>query len=290
LKPKKNITEAELAKLITQQSQTRMEKARAIFIWIADNIAYDTDRKITSKEEAFKKRKGVCEAYSGLFKSLGELVGLEVITISGDTKQIYYKRPSDLDKGGHAWNVFKDDDGRRVIVDATWGAGYMMNKKFTRQLTLHWFDPQPEIFIFTHFPKEVEWQLLKKPVLRDEFLRIPPLSPALVTWGFNAGETLSYFIKTKDAWFPDQFTMEMNWKINMMPVCKELKARKSYDFEFILPQNEEVVIIHNKSGIRFNRDGDKISVTFTPETKGQAILALKLPNGKFSGIFQYDVK
>ena len=291
LKTKKNITGAELTALITKNSQTKMEKARAIFIWIANNIAYDTSYKTTSKEEALKQGKGVCEAYSGLFKFLGELAGLEVVTVSGDAKQYYYKQPSDLGKGGHAWNVVKVDDGRWMIVDATWGAGHVNNRIFTRKLSVHWFDPQPEIFIFTHFPKEDNWQLLKNPLTRDEFLRMPPLSPELVAWGFNPDATFTYFIKTKDASFPDRFSIDVNWKINMMPVCNVLKVGKSYDFEFVLPQNEEVAIIfNNKDFVHFKKDGDKFSMTYTPENKGQIIVAVKQPNGKFGGIFKYEVK
>ena len=292
LKTRKNISEAELARLITQQSSTKIEKARAIFIWIACNIAYDTSFKIRTKEEALQQGKGVCEAYSGLFKSLGELSGLEVATVSGDSKQYFYRQPSDLDKGGHAWNVVTADDGRYVIVDATWGAGHVRNRTFTRKLSVHWFDPKPEICIFTHFPKEDKWQLLSPPVTRDEFLRMPPLSPELVSWGFNPDATFAYFRKTKDAWFPDQFSIDdISLKINMMPVCNELQVGKSYSFELILPQNREVAIIsNNKDWVRFNQDGDKFSVVFTPETKGQAVLAVKQPNGKFSGVFKYDIK
>lgn len=291
LKVRKNITEAELVKLITLQSQTRMEKARAIFIWIANNIAYDTNYKIRSKDDALRLGKGVCEAYSDMFRSFGELAGLEVVIIPGDTKQYFYKRPSDLDKGGHAWNAVKMDNNRWMIVDATWGAGHVKNKKFTRKLSVHFFDPKPEIFIFTHFPKEDRWQLLNKPVARDEFLRMPPLSPELVSWGFNPDATFLYFANNRNASFPDQFSIDVTWKINMMPVCDELKVGKSYDFEFILPKNEELAIIcNNKDLIRFEQNGDKFSLTFIPQNKGQAIVAVKHPNGKFGGVFKYNVK
>ena len=292
IRTRRNMSEAELVKLITQQSHTKMEKARAIFIWIAHNIAYDTNLKINSKEEALRQGKGVCEAYSGLFKSFAELVGLEVETVVGDSKQSFYKRPSDLDRGGHAWNVVKVDDGRWILVDATWGAGYVENKKFTRKLTTHWFDSKPEIFIFTHFPQEDQWQLLDKPVTRDEFLRMPPLSPEKISWGFNPYETLLYFSKNKDAWFPDVFSIEdIVLNIKKMPISSELKVGQSYDFELVLTQNEEAAIIfNNKDWVRFNRDGDKFSVTIIPEGKGQAILAVKQPSGKFGGVFKYDIK
>ena len=291
LKTRKGIAEAELVKIITQESKTKMEKARAIFIWIAHNIAYDTSLKIRSKEEALRQGRGVCEAYSGLFQSFAELAGLEVVTIDGDTKQYFYKRPSDLDKGGHAWNAVKVDDGRWMLVDATWGAGHVDNNRFTRKLTEYWFDPAPEIYIFTHLPREEKWQLLGKPVTRDEFLRIPPLSPELTTWGFNAEATFAYFINNKNAAFPEQFSIDVVWKINMMPVCDALTIGKSYDFEFILPQNDQIaIIVNNKDFVFFEQSDDKFSLAYTPASKGQVIVAVKHPNGKFGGVFKYDVK
>jgi len=291
LQIKKKMSDAEMVALITQQSQTKMEKARAIFIWIANNIAYDTNYKITSKEEALKQGKGVCEAYSGLFKSFGELAGLEVVSISGDTKQYFNRGPSNLDRGGHAWNAVKMDDDRWILMDATWGAGFVNNKVFTRKLSDLWFDPKPEIFIFTHFPKEEKWQLLNQPVKRDEFLKMPPLLPEIVLWGFNPEATFSYFAKNKDIGFPEIFSIEITWRINMMPVSKELKVGKSYDFEFELPSNNEIVIIcNNKDWVRFNQEGGKFSVTFSPTKKGEAVLAVKQPNGKFGGVFKYIIK
>ncbi len=291
LKTKKKLSNDELVAQIIQQSQTKIEKARAIFIWIANNIAYDTSRKITTKEEALKQGKGVCEAYSGLYKEFCELAGLEVVIIQGDSKQYYYKKPSDLDKGGHAWNAVKSDDGRWVIVDATWGAGHVNNGTFTRNLSTYWFDPAPEICIFTHFPKEEKWQLLSKPVSRDKFLRMPPLSPNLALWGFNPEAIFSYYTKAKDASFPDTYSVDVDWKINTMPVCGVLKTGKPYEFEFNLPENEEVAIIYNdKDWVKFQKDGNKFGVTFTPEKKGHAIVAVKQPNGKFGGVFRYEIK
>ncbi len=290
LKSKKKISEEELVTLITQKSQTKIEKARAIFIWIADNIAYDTSYKITSKEEALKQGKGVCEAYSGMYKDFCEIAGLEVVAISGDSKQYYYKKPSDLDKGGHAWNAVKVEGNRWMLVDATWGAGHVNNRAFTRQLSTYWFDPAPEIYIFSHLPKEDKWQLLEQPVSRDVFLRLPPLVPSLVLWGFNPKATLSYYLKNNQASFPDTYSVEMTWKIDRMPVCNELKKGRSYEFSFELPQNEEVAIVGNgKDWFRFQQNGNKYSLTFIPEKKGQAVVVVKQPNGKFGGVFKYEI-
>ena len=291
LRTGRNITESELARFITQQSQTKIEKARAIFIWLAVNIAYDTNYRIYSKEDAIRQRRGVCQAYSELFRSLGELSGLEVVVISGDSKPITYQRPSDINRGGHAWNAVKLDDGRWALVDATWGAGYVNNKKFTRKLDDHWFDPAPEIFIFTHLPKEDNWQLLDRPVARDDFLRIPPLSPQLVAWGFNPEATLSYFINTGGASFPEQFSIDLDWNINMMPVSNELKVGNDYNFEFILQQDNEIALVYNnRNWVHFEKDGNRHSATFTPKSRGQAVLYIKKSNRKYDGIFKFNVR
>lgn len=290
LKTKKNISEAELVALITQNAQTKMEKARAIFMWIATNIAYDTSYKVTDKEGALKQRKGVCQAYSGLFQDFGEKAGLEVVTISGDSKQYYYKKPSDLDRGGHAWNAVKADDGRWVFVDATWGAGHVDNGAFKRKLSVHWFDPSPQIYIFTHFPKEEQWQLLDKTVSREDFLRLPPLSPEFVSWGFNPDAFLAYYLKNKNASFPDFFNADVSWKIDMMPVTHQLKIGYQYEFIVELTGNEEIAVIENgKDWHRFEKDGNKLKLIFSPGKKGNAVLAVKQEDGKFGGVFKYSL-
>ena len=291
LKMKKKVSETEMVTLITQKSQTKTEKARAIFIWIADNIAYDTSYKISSKEEALKQGKGVCEAYSGLYKSFCELAGLEVVTISGDSKQYYYKKPSDLDRGGHAWNAVKVEGDRWMLVDATWGAGHVNNKIFTRRLATYWFDPAPEIYIFSHLPKEDQWQLLNKSISRETFLKLPPLMPNLATWGFNPKATLAYYLKERDASFPETYSVDMTWTIHQMPLCSSLKKGKSYEFVFELPQNEDVAVVSNdKDWHHFRQNGNKYVLSFVPEKKGHAIVFVKEPDGKFGGVFRYEVK
>ncbi|MDR2036452.1 MAG: hypothetical protein LBQ60_00865 [Bacteroidales bacterium] len=290
LKSKKNISNEALVQEITQLSKTPTEKARAIFMWIANNIAYDTNFKIRTKEDAIKQRKGVCEAYSGLFEEFARIAGLEAISISGDSKQYYYKKPSDLDRGGHAWNAVKVENDRWLLLDATWGAGHVNNQVFTKKLSTFWFDPDPEIYIFSHYPKETQWQLLYNPVDKDDFLRLPPLYPNLVLWGFNSKNLLDYFQANDNTSFPDIYSIDLSWKINQMPILAQLEKDKSYTFEFELTENEEVaIIINNKDWHRFEKNGNIFSTVFTPEKKGTAVIAVKQQDGKFAGVFKYTI-
>ena len=75
-----------LAKSITKNAKSKLEKNRAIFNWICENIAYDTSYTIYTADECYEQKKGVCQAYSELYYRLCEAVGIKCIIISGKTK------------------------------------------------------------------------------------------------------------------------------------------------------------------------------------------------------------
>ncbi len=175
-----------LTRELTENYTTQLEKARAIFVWITDNIAYDykhvnkhkkikfpkckkgedCDAKIVKWENKYLKKvickkKGICDGYSRLFKKMCDYAGIQNSIVYGYTKQ----RPEEVGKMGalnHAWNVMLID-GKYYFVDATWGAGYCnrdkrnqlepFQKKFNE---FYWLTPAEKLFI-THFPKDEEW-------------------------------------------------------------------------------------------------------------------------------------
>ena len=83
-------TVAGLARYLVRPARTDEEKARAIFRWIAENIAYDTKSYAWGRipeagaEDVFRSRSALCGGYAGLFKSLADKAGLEaeIITVS----------------------------------------------------------------------------------------------------------------------------------------------------------------------------------------------------------------
>lgn len=113
---------------LTARYTSETEKARAIFIWVTDNIAYDIksannpkkfrpftcksgdncDIKFSRWEEEFldkviRKKQAVCEGYSRLFKKLSDYAGLRTDVIQGYIKN----EPHHIGKMGildHAWN------------------------------------------------------------------------------------------------------------------------------------------------------------------------------------------
>lgn len=130
---------------LTKNQGTELLKARAIFIWIADNIAYDyraynknrrikpfkckdkncTDKYAEWEEKLLKKvlnnKEAVCDGYARLFKKMCDYAGLRTDVVSGYIKN----DPSHIGRMGildHAWNSIIIN-GKYYFLDVTWAAG-----------------------------------------------------------------------------------------------------------------------------------------------------------------------
>lgn len=159
------------------------EKARAIYMWLTENIQYDTNYNIFDADTALKKNRGVCQAYCELYYRIGSAAGLDVRIITGHGRGQENPRKVIED---HCWIVINKDPyppkpspfpeviifekGREedanlqitkglnrsnaILVEPTWGAGVVENGKFIKSNhDMSWFDVDPCWMIFTHFPK-----------------------------------------------------------------------------------------------------------------------------------------
>ena len=181
-----------LAKYLTNPFSRDDEKARAIFRWVTENIDYDVKGFFSGKIEressgnVLKSRKAVCEGYSGLFEQLARAAGLEVVNISGYAKGYGYSSGEKIPgRTNHAWNAVKIR-GEWKLLDCTWGAGHVGDQHdFVRKFTPHYFFTTPSEFIYDHFPEDPRWQLLEKPVTRDEFQSLVYLRPKYFEIGMH---------------------------------------------------------------------------------------------------------
>ncbi len=164
-------TPQDVARIICEGLTTDIEKARAIFDWLAYNVSYDTSYKVHSAAEAFKKRKGVCQGYAELFQELAEAAGINSIMVTG----IGYGGPG-VGRGGHAWNLVKLED-RDLLLDSCWGAGYVTGSHFVFKFAPQWFDTHPAPFAFRHFPDDPEDSCIYPFMTKNEFNRLPWLHP-----------------------------------------------------------------------------------------------------------------
>ncbi|MCX6678807.1 MAG: hypothetical protein NTX42_00365 [Methanothrix sp.] len=184
-----------LAAYLIEPAKNDREKARAIFRWITENIDYNVEvlfkggSGATNAVDVLKSRKSVCYGYSHLFLSLAREAGLEAVRISGYGKGYGYMPGTNFrGPANHAWNAVKIN-GSWYLMDSTWGAGYVSGEgKYVRRFNDHFFMTPPNQFIFDHFPEDAQWQLLDKPVSKQEFENLVFLEAEFFNLGLKLGQ------------------------------------------------------------------------------------------------------
>jgi transglutaminase/protease-like cytokinesis protein 3 len=183
----------ELAKRLTSPYTTDEEKARSIFYWITQHIAYDVKKFHSlrpsetveldsaeaeayflnkSAEEALRKKMGVCEDYASLFKVLCNKAGLTCMVINGMAKNSLPN--ADSFRENHSWNAIKLHE-KWHLVDACWASGDCNSNTtvFKKKFNEHYYNTEPDIFCLDHFPTDSNWLLTEKPVSLAAFLDYP---------------------------------------------------------------------------------------------------------------------
>jgi len=190
--PKRFNSATKLAKRISNDFKTDSDRVRAVFFWIADNVSYvpkelgkftyeyEDREEYLRKEKKFDDRlssrvvsKGiaVCEGYSTLFTEVCNGLGIKSKVVSGASKTTF----KDIGKRfypDHAWNVV-EIDGKKYLVDATWGAGTYGNGGYRKGLDNSFYLTPPEVFINRHYPLKYEDALLKDKISKESFLNAP---------------------------------------------------------------------------------------------------------------------
>lgn len=184
-------TPSELAAHLTAHLGSDAQKARAIYRWITANVDYDIaalaqgDLRTQQPQVVLRTGRAVCHGYALLFNALAAEAGLESRLIRGFSKgvgDLAGGRPAV--KPDHAWNAVLVD-GQWRLVDATWGAGYLSDGRFVRRFSEHYFLTSPAQFVYDHFPEDSKWQLLDKPLSRQQYESLVALRPAFFDSGLQ---------------------------------------------------------------------------------------------------------
>ena len=168
-----------LATYLAKGTNNDLEKTRAIYKWITQNISYNYSGFLsgqygdTSANGVLARRTSICDGYSELFMALGKAMGLQVVKLVGWAKGISYTAGVSLTgPTNHAWNAVYLNDGW-YLIDSTWGAGAISGGQFVREFKGYYFLTDPEEFILNHFPQNSQWQLLSTKVVTSSFDSFP---------------------------------------------------------------------------------------------------------------------
>lgn len=133
-----------LAESIVKGKKSEREKSKAIYDYVAKNIAYDVEKFKTndfnwddSALKTLQLKDGVCQDYAYLAIALLRANHIEARFVEGYAPQ------------KHAW-VEAKIDGKWLTMDPTWGAGYIQNNVFVKKYTDTYFDPNMKEFKKTH--------------------------------------------------------------------------------------------------------------------------------------------
>lgn len=188
--PRQNIRDLRtLAHDLTAPFPSHTDKARAIFVWLHHNIAYDVvsffndNVRGSTPESTLRSGLAVCEGYAGLFTNLATHAGMESVVISGHGKGYGYTPlapGSSLPpyNAGHAWNAVRIDGGEWKLIDACWGSGHVQGKgmPYVAEFNPSYFSMSNEEFGIKHFPGNREHFFLPggRQMSWEEYIQINP--------------------------------------------------------------------------------------------------------------------
>ncbi len=178
-----NIEADSAASLIKKRFPSSLQKARAIFFWVAATIKYDFGAfsgnavlPIFNNDDdairTFKYKSGVCQNYANLYQYMCKKAGIECKVIFGWGKN-FPICVSPQEETNHAWNAVKTNKGW-MLLDATWAT-----RDSGLRANTYWFNTPPEQFVYSHFPEDSSFQFLKTKVTKKSFLEFPIVSPFL---------------------------------------------------------------------------------------------------------------
>lgn len=164
--PRHNVPSLDwLAAQLTAPIPSLTDKARALFTWLHDNVAYDTVAffnnavKPSTPANTLQTGLAVCEGYAGLFTALASKAGLESVVVGGHGKGFGHSAlvpgsPIPPESSNHAWNAVKIDNGEWKLIDCCWGAGNISGKgqPYNKQFTPCYFTMSNNDFGLRHFP------------------------------------------------------------------------------------------------------------------------------------------
>jgi tetratricopeptide (TPR) repeat protein len=154
-------------------TKTSLETVRFYFVWLAENIHYDTlESKAlkphTDKQEpdsVFRYRKGICRGYADLMALLCNKAGIPARTVTGYCKTT----EGELDSVKfHAWNAVKIDK-QWHLFDVTWASNHFEKDKVLDDYFNYNFQQNSTSFIKRHYPFDPVFQLSKNAVVKASF-------------------------------------------------------------------------------------------------------------------------
>lgn len=193
--------------ILTRKFPESVDKVRAIFYWIANNISIDvklakkgSNEKMLS-ENILKNRKANANGYATIFQDMCSVAKIRCLTVDGYIKKNVEDINNLPDEFNHTWAVVQLGQSPETwyYVDLEWASGSVDDKGtlFIKKFDDRYFFAGKALFNLQHFPDNMAWQLGNSgPKTAKEFFAQPIVKKDAIDFNLSAYLPQNGVIKT----------------------------------------------------------------------------------------------
>lgn len=269
-----------ITKKITAGLSDNGQKARAIYVWIANNIAADPktsknfDQKNILPEQVILLRKSNSKGFANLYQEMASQANIRCLVVEGFKRKTIADINDVYDAPNYAYNVVQlgKSPEQWYYVDAFAAAGTLDGKytSFTKKYSPLYFFTDKNTFNLDHIAQNEAWQLGAGKYSRKELFSMPVFFSPVYEFGISKAIPVSGLIKGK------------------------ISKPVSFSFHALKPVEKiEVSVREGKKvftkPIEFTQSGQKISFTYKFEKSASGGLYI-LINGKEAIGYQIEME
>lgn len=181
--------------VVSKKFSDKIDKARAIYYWIANNITYDVkaaranNTSKNSPTDVLLYRKAIGLGFASLFQDMCSSANIRCLTVDGFVKNNVDEIGEKGNDINHSWAVVQLGESPETwyYVDPALGSGYAdaEMKTFTPAFTDAYFFTDKETFNMQHYPDNTAWKLGPGPKNKKDFYDLPVIKSAAIELGLK---------------------------------------------------------------------------------------------------------
>ena len=195
LGPLETMSMGTINNVVSNKFTDKMDKARAIYYWVAHNIMYDPKlirSNSTAKNtpaEVLQSRKAVGIGFASLFQDMCSSADIRCLTVDGFVKYNTQQIGEKDQEINHSWAVVQlgQTPEEWFYVDPAFGSGFLSAdmKEFTKAYTDAYFFTEKASFNQQHFPDNSAWKLGSAPKSKKDFFDMPVVKTGAMNLGIT---------------------------------------------------------------------------------------------------------
>ncbi|PAA47289.1 hypothetical protein BOX15_Mlig025622g3, partial [Macrostomum lignano] len=166
--------------LVYQLRLSELERARVIFRWMTSKdmrrLQFASPERGSPEAFLTNYRRGT---FARVYELLCSFAGLSCVTLSGYAKGVEYRPGCRFREQphNHSWNAISID-GAWQLVDVHWAMRYLSSERNSPENLVYEYDDfyfmtEPQQAVYSHYPEDPLWQLLRRPLTLDQFEDLP---------------------------------------------------------------------------------------------------------------------